>query len=33
MLTYSFSTIIPTAIVFVTALIFVFLAGSSLFRH
>jgi hypothetical protein len=33
MLEYSFATSIPTALVIVTALIFVYLAGASLFRH
>lgn len=33
MMTYSYATVIPTVIVAVTAIIFVFLAGSSIFRH
>jgi hypothetical protein len=33
MLDYSFTTSIPTVLVIVTALIFVYLAGTSLFRH
>lgn len=33
MLDYSFSTFIPTAIVIATAVIFLYLVGSSLFRR
>lgn len=33
MLEYSFTTIIPTAMVIVTAAIFLYLVGTSLFRH
>ena len=33
MLTYSFSTMIPTVLVVVTAAIFIYLAGTTLFRH
>lgn len=33
MLDYSFTTIIPTAMVAVTVVIFIYLAGTSLFRH
>jgi hypothetical protein len=33
MLEYSFTTFIPTALVIVTALIFLYLAGTTLFRH
>jgi hypothetical protein len=33
MLEYSFTTFIPTALVIVMALIFLYLAGTTLFRH